>query len=277
MPDTILASANPLSLTAGQDKVGAMESAIDYYTARALLDWQIELGVTETIGDSPVDRYALPDTTAKPKQAEPGVIPIKPAAEDPAAVAQKLALKAGSLEDLKAAMAGFELCELKKGARNLVFGGGNPAAKVMIIGEAPGREEDRAGRPFVGSAGSLLDKMLAAINLNRETSVYITTVLPWRPPQNRDPRPDEIGMLKPFLERHIELVQPDVLVLMGNISCQAILGKRGITRLRGKWEQALKRPVLPMLSPEQLLRQPQAKRQAWADLLELQAKLKTGT
>lgn len=253
-----------------------MESAIDYYTARALLDWQIELGVTDTIGDLPVDRYALPEATAKPKKAAPGAVPVPPKAQDPVEIAQKAARAANSLDDLRAAMAGFEHCDLKKGARNLVFCDGNPDARVMIIGEAPGRDEDREGRPFVGRAGQLLDRMLAAIDLDRSSSVYITNVLPWRPPQNRDPRPDEIGMLKPFLERHVQLAKPDVLVLMGNISCQAVLGKRGITRLRGNWDQALNLPVMPMFHPAYLLRQPQAKRHAWADLLELQAKLKAG-
>lgn len=251
-----------------------MESALDYHTARALLEWQVELGVSETIGDTPVDRYGLPDKTVRPQKAKAEqVVPAKPKDVDPADIARRAANAATSLEQLQAAMGAFEHCELKKGARNLVFADGNPEARVMIIGEAPGRDEDREGKPFVGRAGHLLDGMLDAIDLNRESSVYITNVLPWRPPQNRDPRPDEIGMLKPFLERHVELVKPDVLVLMGNISCQAVLGKRGITRLRGNWDVALALPVMPMFHPAYLLRQPQAKRQTWADLLELKAKL----
>lgn len=170
-------------------------------------------------------------------------------------------------------MAAFDHCELKRGARNLVFADGTPGARVMIIGEAPGREEDREGRPFVGRAGQLLDRMLAAIDLNRDSSVYITNVLPWRPPQNRDPKPDEIAMMQPFLRRHVELAAPDVLVVMGNISCQAVLGKRGITRLRGHWSEAFDKPVLPMFHPAYLLRQPVMKRETWADLLELKARL----
>ncbi|MFA3917215.1 uracil-DNA glycosylase [Ruegeria hyattellae] len=250
-----------------------MESVFDPYAAKALLEWQVELGATDAISDTPVDRYALAEMAPKPKSAQPAQTPTTVAARDPVAVAKETANAAGSLDDLKAAMAAFHLCELKKGARQLVFADGIPGARVMIIGEAPGRDEDREGKPFVGRAGQLLDRMLDAIGLNRAVSVYITNVLPWRPPQNRDPKPEEIAMMVPFLERHVALAQPDVLVLMGNISCQAVLGKRGITRLRGKWNQAMTLPVLPMFHPAYLLRQPQMKRQAWADLLELNAKL----
>ncbi|WP_170762549.1 uracil-DNA glycosylase [Ruegeria lacuscaerulensis] len=251
-----------------------MESALDYHTAQALLEWQIELGATDAIGDAPVDRYALPDTAPKAKKpAAAQTTPAKPRRVDPVAAAGSAAQSAGSLDQLRAAMDAFDLCELKRGARQLVFADGTPGARVMIIGEAPGREEDRAGKPFVGRAGQLLDRMLAAIDLNRAENVYITNVLPWRPPQNRDPKPEEIGMMKPFLERHVALAKPEVLVVMGNISCQAVLGKRGITRLRGQWDQALDLPVIPMFHPAYLLRQPQMKRQAWADLLELKARL----
>ena len=260
--------------------VGAMESQIDYHTARALLEWQVELGVTDAIGDAPINRYDLPDRLrAKARQATPPVaeVPTGPVVArqvDPVAAARAAASAARTLEELREAMAAFEHCELKKGARNLVFSDGTPGAPVMIIGEAPGREEDREGRPFVGRAGQLLDRMLAAIGMSRQDSVLITNVLPWRPPQNREPRPDEIAMLKPFLDRHVALADPKVIVLMGNISCQAVLGKRGITRLRGHWDQALDKPVLPMFHPAYLLRHPAAKREAWADLLALQAKLR---
>lgn len=259
-----------------------MDSALDFHTARALLEWQVELGVTETIGNAPVDRYGLPDAAptvgpAKAAKADGKAIVagmVKSVPDDPVAIARGAANAARSLDELQAAMAAFDLCDLKKGARNLVFCDGVAGARVMIIGEAPGRDEDREGRPFVGRAGQLLDRMLAAIDLSRESSVYITNVLPWRPPQNRDPRPDEIAMLKPFLERHVALANPDLIILMGNISCQAVLGKRGITRLRGNWEQAMGKPVLPMFHPAYLLRQPLAKREAWADLLDVQARLK---
>ena len=146
----------------------------------------------------------------------------------------------------------------------------------MLIGEAPGREEDLEGRPFVGRAGQLLDRMLAAIDMSRDAilaPVYITNVLPWRPPQNRDPKPEEIAMMRPFLERHVALINPDVVVLMGNVSCQAVLGKRGITRLRGQWTEAFGKPALPMFHPAYLLRTPRAKREAWSDLLALKARL----
>jgi len=247
-----------------------MESVEEYIAARALLEWQVELGADEAIGDVPVDRYGLPDKVAAPRVV---VAPVVADKADPVEVARAAAEAAGSLEDLRAAMAGFELCELKRGARQLVFCGGVAGARVMIIGEAPGRDEDREGRPFVGRAGQLLDRMLAAIDLSREASVYITNVMPWRPPQNRDPSAGEIAMMLPFLARHVALAAPDFIVVMGNIACDAVLGQRGITRMRGKWEKAFGKPVLPMFHPAYLLRTPAAKREAWADLLSLKARL----
>lgn len=254
-----------------------MESALDYWGAKALLEWQAELGATEALCDAPIDRYALeqaaPRSEPGPKPGAAPAPPPKPKDADPVAVAQKAARGAASLSALHDAMAGFEHCDLKRGARNLVFSDGQAGARVMIIGEAPGRDEDLQGKPFAGRAGQLLDKMLEAIGLSRAESVYITNVLPWRPPQNRDPLPAEIAMLTPFLERHVALAEPDILVLMGNTSCEAVLGKRGITRLRGNWDHAWNKPVIPMFHPAYLLRQPQQKRLAWADLLELKARL----
>lgn len=255
-----------------------MESA-EFHNALALLDWQVELGATEAIGDAPVDCYALPGTLAKPKAPEAASAPPVAAKTDPVAQAISDAGGTGTLEALRDAIAAFPHCDLKRGARNLVFSDGVPGASVMIIGEAPGRDEDREGRPFVGRAGQLLDKMLAAIDMGRDHAdapVYITNVLPWRPPQNRDPHPQEIAMMRPFLERHIVLAKPQVLVIMGNISAQACLGKRGITRLRGTWTECFDLPALPMFHPAYLLRQPAAKREAWADLLSLKAHLARG-
>jgi len=246
--------------------------------ALAALAWQLELGADEAIGDAPLDRFALPEPAKNPTQASVAAAEQVSFTDDPVAEARLAAAGAGTLEDLREAMAGFTHCELRHGARSLVFADGQPRARVMIIGEAPGRDEDIEGKPFVGRAGALLDRMLAAIGLDRAApdagkAVYITNVLPWRPPQNRDPKPDEIAMLIPFLRAHVELADPEIVLAMGNISCQALLGKRGITKLRGNWTEAFGRPCLPMFHPAYLLRNPGAKREAWADLLELAARL----
>ncbi|MBT6507706.1 MAG: uracil-DNA glycosylase [Marinovum sp.] len=259
-----------------------MESQLDWHSARALLEWQVELGATEAILDAPVDRFTLETTAPKPAPvtapAAQAAVQQASAQPDPAQIAKQMAETAGSLDALQAALAGFEYCELKRGARNLVFSDGNPAAQVMIVGEAPGRDEDQQGKPFVGRAGQLLDKMLAAIGLDRQSrepanAAYITNVVPWRPPQNREPSPDEIAMLTPFLLRHIALIKPTVVVAMGNISCQALLGKRGISKLRGQLQNSRDIDVIPMFHPAYLLRNPSAKKLAWADLLMLKAKL----
>ncbi len=253
-----------------------MESSADFYALKSALAWQVELGADEAIGDVPLNRF---EEAAKqvPRPMEPVPV-IAETASDPVAAARQMAAAASSLEALAETIAGFEFCDLKRGARNTVFADGNPEARVMIIGEAPGRDEDLQGRPFVGRAGQLLDRMFAAIEMGREAAhageaIYITNILPWRPPQNRDPEPAEIAMMLPFVERHIELANPELIVLMGNISCQALLGRRGITRLRGQWATVANRPALPMFHPAYLLRNPAAKREAWADLLELKARL----
>lgn len=261
-----------------------MESQDTYWRDRAWLEWQVELGADEAMAEAPIDRYALDPTPAKPEQKAAKAAPTAPpvqVAVDTAAIATKAAEGAGDLQALATAQAAFDHCELKRGAKNFVFADGDPAARVMIVGEAPGRQEDIAGKPFVGQAGQLLDRMLAAIGLSRDAddpaqAVYITNVLPWRPPSNRTPDPEEIAMMLPFVQRHIALANPDVLVLMGNTPCQALLGRAGITRLRGNWTEVLGRPTIPMFHPAYLLRNTMAKREAWADLLSLKAKLREG-
>lgn len=264
--------------------------ALDAETALALLEWQTEMGADEPMLDDPVDRFAL-TARAKPAMPLPGLqiqtpnpvtAPDQPAGDLDARIAEaeSLAAAADSLAALASSQEAFDGIDLKKGARNFCFADGNPKARVLILGEAPGDEEDRQGRPFVGRAGQLLDKMFDAIGLSRtavdaEKALYIVNVLTWRPPGNRDPSADEISVSMPFVRRHIELASPDMIVLMGNIPCQAALGRRGILRLRGQWVQAFGRPALPMTHPAYLLRNPPAKREAWADLLSLAAKLES--
>jgi uracil-DNA glycosylase len=257
----------------------ATDIAEDWQAALAALEWQLEAGVDEVIGEAPVNRYALAAESPKvaPRVATGPVTSV--AGADPVAVAKALADQARTLDELRAAISAFDLCELKKGSRNTVFADGNPAARVLVLGEAPGAEEDREGRPFVGRAGQLLDRMFAAIGLDRTSpdpraALYITNVLPWRPPGNRDPEPGEIAMLLPFVERHIALIDPEVIVVMGNTPLFALTGAKGILRARGNWTEALGKPLLPMTHPAYLLRNPAAKREAWADLLALQARLK---
>lgn len=254
-----------------------MESYDDWLAARAALEWHIDLGATEAICDAPINRYELQEKSPKQANSAP-TAPVAAAEPDGVAIAQSLAQQAQTLSELRIAIEQFEHCPLKRGARSMVFADGNPQARVMIIGEAPGRDEDMQGRPFVGRAGQMLDKMFAAIGLSRsadvpQNGIYITNVVPWRPPQNRDPSVAEIDMMLPFVLRHIALVQPAIIVAMGNVSAQALLGQRGITKLRGTWTQARGCDVLPMLHPAYLLRNPIAKRETWADLLALKQKL----
>lgn len=261
---------------------------LDAATALALLDWQTEMGADEPISDNCLDRFEL---AARPKSpmpqmpAQPSGTPA-PSVDSPddssklIAEAERLAASADSLAALASVQENFDGLELKKGARNFCFCDGNPTARVLILGEAPGDQEDREGRPFVGRAGQLLDRMFGAIGLARdavdaEKALYIINVLTWRPPGNRDPSPEEIALSLPFVRRHIELASPDLVVLMGNIPCQTALGRRGILRLRGQWVQAFDRPALPMTHPAYLLRNPAAKRDAWADLLSIAARLES--
>ena len=267
-------------------------NADDREAALALLRWYVAMGADEAIGFEPADRLA-PPLASMPPAAMPAPMHAQsprsvPAAPPPALTesmgeaaqsARRLASGADSVEALAALVAGFDGCPLKRTATNTVFTDGNPAAPVMIIGEAPGADEDRIGRPFVGRAGQLLDRMLAAIGLDR-SGVLITNVIYWRPPGNRTPTAAEIASCLPFVFRLIALVQPKVLVLSGGTAAGALLAQsQGITRLRGRWFDlavpGLDQPVptLPMFHPSFLLRTPERKREAWRDLLSLRARL----
>ncbi len=231
---------------------------------------------------APVSGQAVPDGAAFSftPSAPPVRAPVSPAlisAQAAESAATKAAQACNNVEDLKAAVAAFEGCALKATATNTVFSRGNPAAPIMLIGEAPGRDEDAQGAPFVGQSGQLLDRMLAAINRD-ESNAYISNVIFWRPPGNRDPSPEEIIACRPFVERHIALVRPKVIALVGRHAAATLLGtSQGITRLRGNWhvyaKDGLSIPALPMLHPAYLLRQPGMKREAWRDMLSLAMKL----
>lgn len=195
--------------------------------------------------------------------------------------AARMAAEAQTLDDLRTAVEAFESCPLKVTATTTVFADGNPEAALMVVGEAPGAEEDRQGKPFVGASGQLLDRMLASIGFDR-TTFYITNVIPWRPPGNRKPTPQEVGMCLPFIRRHVELVAPKALLMVGGLSAQSLLDRtEGITRLRGRWfdyaSPNLPGPVPAIASfhPAYLLRSPQMKKLAWRDLLLLRERLRT--
>jgi DNA polymerase len=196
--------------------------------------------------------------------------------------AAHIAAECKTLDELRRALEAFDGLALKRTARSTVFADGNPEASVMVIGEAPGAEEDRLGLPFVGKSGKLLDRMLASIGLDRD-SAYITNVVPWRPVENRKPTPDEVAVCMPFVSRHIELVDPQLLVLLGGASASALLARHeGINRLRGRWfdyaSPGMPRPVPAMATfhPAYLLRTPAAKREAWRDLLQVKKRLHAG-
>ncbi|HEY1797682.1 MAG TPA: uracil-DNA glycosylase [Stellaceae bacterium] len=283
----------------------APEAAIiDRVAALALLRWQIEMGADEAIDAVALDRLepkfvtsadinvALPPANAadsghvrfgggRLSRSSSAVAPPNSFAESLAEAAQSaraLAAGAETIEALAALVHDFDDCPLKRTATNTVFVDGNTAARLMIIGEAPGADEDRLGKPFVGRAGQLLDRMLAAIGLDR-TGAQITNVIYWRPPGNRKPTSAEIATCLPFVLRHIALARPRVLVLAGGTAASTLLPlTEGITRLRGRWFDlavpGLDAPVptLPMFHPAFLLRSPERKRDAWRDLLALKAR-----
>ncbi|HVX76811.1 MAG TPA: uracil-DNA glycosylase [Bradyrhizobium sp.] len=255
-------------------------------TIRQLLAFYLEAGVDCTLAEEPVNRLADPDTlpvAAELAQPRPAIrtapaTPVVPIARAEAAPAPDAAIQsareaartAPTLEALRALMENFDGCALKHTATRLVFADGNPQARVMFVGEAPGRDEDIEGLPFVGRSGKLLDRMLAAIGLDR-SKAYIANVIPWRPPGNRTPTPQETQICLPFIQRQIELVNPDVLVTLGNPSTQTLLSTRdGIMRTRGRWfdydtgTRTIR--ALPTFHPAYLLRSPSYKRMSWQDL-----------
>ncbi|PTE09380.1 uracil-DNA glycosylase [Mesorhizobium helmanticense] len=274
-----------------------------------LLAFYASAGVDDALEDEPVNRLAeavqkpserapvaaTPARESAPPPPEPSRpdmsrLPDAPPARAPsasatvpdeaqAALARQLAATAASLDELRQHMAAFDGCNLKFTAKNMVFADGNPNAAVMLVGEAPGRDEDIEGLPFVGRSGRLLDRMLAAIGLDR-TSAYIANVIPWRPPGNRTPTPHETEICRPFIERQIELVNPKVLVNLGGPSAKTLLNTtEGILRLRGNWRVHMTAsgtaiPAMPTLHPAYLLRTPAHKKLAWRDFLEVKAKLR---
>jgi len=265
----------------------------DEKIARALLGFYSDAGVDALLEEAPVDRFAddTPPPAAAiraprpqaPASASPGaaartVAAPPPAPPDEAAMAAREAARgAGTLDELRAILERFDGCALKPSATQLVFADGNPEARLMVVGEAPGRDEDIEGLPFVGRSGKLLDRMLAAIGLDR-SGVYIANVVPWRPPGNRTPTPQETQICLPFILRQIELVDPDILVCMGNPSTQTLLGTRdGITKTRGRWFtfNTGKRDIraMPTFHPAFLLRSPLQKRFAWRDFLAIRKAL----
>lgn len=265
----------------------------------AHLDFHTEAGVDLALDEVPHNRFEEADApeelfapVRRPLAPPPAPLPQREVREPPAQTfgrsagarpevaagsARARAADARSLEELEALLREFEDCSLRFTAKNLVFSDGNPAARVMFVGEAPGADEDRIGKPFMGRSGQLLDRMMAAIGLDR-TQAYIANIVPWRPPGNRDPTPQEVAICQPFIERQIALAAPEILVSLGNPATKALTGtKDGILRARGRFQpysaEGRKIQVLPMLHPAYLLRQPVQKRFAWRDFRLLRATL----
>jgi uracil-DNA glycosylase family 4 len=258
------------------------------HAAAEALRWLAEMGAGDVIGETPVNRLkppAAPQPVAPPKPAAEGRVQARAATAPtgtlgaPGASAPGPAAACMSLAEIEAALESFDACPLKKTATRLCYADGNPSARVMLVGEAPGRDEDIQGKPFVGRSGQLLDRMLAAVGLSRtaqdrESAVFITNTIFWRPPGNRTPTEAETQMCLPFLLRTIELQKPDVIVCLGATPAHRLTGRSdGILKLRGKWVTAnvsgRNIPLLPTLHPAYLLRQPAQKRLAWRDLLSL--------
>jgi len=254
--------------------------------ALSTLNWLVEAGADEAIAAEPVNRLAAKPATVAPMPA-PVARPAPTAPASPALLtgdtvgdAQAAAASAASLAELKAALEAFDGCGLKRTATNTVFADGVAGGGIMLIGEAPGRDEDRIGKPFVGRAGQLLDKMLASIGLDRASNAYITNVINWRPPDNRDPTPEEAASCLPFLRRHIELADPQLIILLGAVAARHVVGvSDGIMKLRGRWLEyrvgSSMVPLMPTLHPAYLLRQPAHKKLAWRDLQAVRDKMQS--
>ena len=266
------------------------ETAAPREDLAALLRWYVDQGLDEAIGEEAVDRFAVPQPPAAAQPVRTPT-PIRPPAPQPRAPvplespqlvedARALAERCTTLAELEAAVRAFEGCALKRTAKNTVFADGTPGAPVMIVGEAPGADEDRLGKPFVGVSGQLMDRMMEAIGLNRSGGFYITNILFWRPPGNRTPTLAEQAMCLAFTRRHVELAKPKLLVLAGGVAAKAVLDTtEGIMRLRGKWasyrlSDGTELPTMPTFHPAYLLRTPASKRQSWLDLLAIDKKLK---
>ena len=275
-----------------------MNQSVAREDLEALLKWYVDQGIDEVIGEEAVDRFAAPPPPAAPvpivqKAAAP--TPIRPAPPVPAAAARGpvpiespqlvedarvLARRCNTVAELEAAVRAFEGCALKRTAKNTVFADGVVGSPVMVVGEAPGADEDRLGKPFVGVSGQLMDRMFEAIGMSRERDLYITNILFWRPPGNRTPTLAEQAICMAFTRRHIELARPKVLVLAGGTAAKSVLDTtEGIMRLRGKWtnlalDDGSIVPTLPTFHPAYLLRTPASKRQSWFDLLSLDKKLR---
>jgi uracil-DNA glycosylase family 4 len=279
--------ASPALVKPGNDKYGVERTLMTQNdkAARALLAWYEAMGADEAVGEEPLNCFAGDRPAAAParlplerKSVSSAPRPeVRKNAAMPAA--RGIGGEAATLAELEALVAQFEGCSLRRTAKSLCFARGSEQARIMLIGEAPGRDEDLQGKPFVGRAGQLLDRMLASIGLGEE-QIYITNTVYWRPPGNRTPTPEEIEACAPFLARQIELLSPRLLVLLGGAAAKNILGvSEGIMRLRGKWLTyscaGREIPTLATLHPAYLLRNPAAKRQAWRDLLLLKAALET--
>lgn len=245
----------------------------------ARLRWLMEMGADELIGETPHNR-CLPTAAASPKPtihhpAAPAPLALTPTPQSSAT----LAAQADTLNTLRDVIERYEGSALKRPGLKTVFADGVPTAPVMVVGEGPGAEEDRQGLPFVGPSGQLLDKIAAAVGLSRQSNLYITNISPWRPPGNRAPTVEELVDLVPFVHRHIELIAPKIIILLGGSACRAVLDtSTGITRLRGQWQTVDRhagRAVMPSFHPAYLLRRPEAKAQAWSDWLRIADKLKT--